>query len=123
MANPSYLAITQMFGQILFSGQLSTTSATTVYTVPASTTVKIATATLCNTSASAVVVVTFQLLAAGQTADGTHAVISGYSLSAGDTLSLRDYLGGAMLATGEAISITAGTANLLDVVITGAVSS
>lgn len=122
MANPSYLALTQMYGQILYSGQLSTTAATTVYTVPALTTAKIATATVCNTSGTPVIV-TFQVLAAGQSADGTHSVISGYSLSAGDTLSLRDYLGGAMLATGEAISVTAGTANVIDVVITGALSS
>lgn len=122
MANPSYLALTTMYGQILYSGQLSTTAATTVYTVPSTSSVKIATATLCNTSGS-VVVVTFQLLASGQTADGTHAIISGYGLAAGDTLSLRDYLGGAMLAAGEAISVTAGTASVVDVVITGAVSS
>lgn len=122
MANPSYLGITQMYGEILYSGQLSTTSATTVYTVPSLTTAKIATATMCNTSGSAVAV-TFQLLQSGQSADGTHSVVSGYSLAAGDTLSLRDYLGGAMLATGEAIAVTAATANVIDVVITGAVSS
>jgi hypothetical protein len=111
-----------MFGQILFSGQLATTSATTVYTVPASTTVKIASATLCNTSGSAVTI-SVALLQSGQVADGTHAVISGYSLAAGDTISLKDYIGGAMLATGESISVTASTANVIDVVITGAVSS
>lgn len=122
MPNPSYLALTQMLGQILYSGQLSSTSATTLYTVPASTTTKVATMTLSNTSGAAVVV-TVHVLAVGQTADGTHSVVSGYSLSAGDTLSLRDYLGGAMLATGEAIAVTAGTANAVDVVITGAVSS
>jgi 3-oxoacyl-(acyl-carrier-protein) synthase len=111
-----------MLGQILYSGQLSTTSATTVYTAPASTTAKIATMTVCNTSASAVTL-TVQLLQSGQSADGTHAVISGYSLGANDTLSLTGYIGGAMLATAEAISVTAGTANVIDVVITGAVSS
>lgn len=111
-----------MLGQILYSGQLSTTAATTLYTVASNTTTKVATMTLCNTTGSAVTV-TVQLLKVGDTADGTHAVISGYSLGAGDTLSLRDYLGGAMLATGEVISVTAGTASAVDVVITGAVSS
>lgn len=111
-----------MFGQTLYSGQLSTTSATTVYTVPSLSTAKIATMTLCNTSASSVSV-TVQVLQSGQSADGTHAVISGYSLTANDTLSLKDYLGGALLAAGEAIAVTAGTANVVDVVITGAVSS
>jgi hypothetical protein len=116
------MAVTQLYGQILYSGQLSSTSATTIYTVPAATTAKIATATICNTSGSAVTV-TVQLLQSGQSADGTHAVVSGYSLAAGDTLSLTGYIGGAMLATGEFISVTAGTASVLDVVITGAVSS
>jgi hypothetical protein len=116
------MAVTQLYGQILYSGQLSSTSATTIYTVPAATTAKIATATLCNTSASAVTV-TIQLLQSGQSADGTHAVISGYSLAPGDTLSLTGYIGGAMMATGESISVTAGTASVLDVVVTGAVSS
>lgn len=122
MPNPSYLALAQMLGQILYSGQLSTTAATVLYTVPASTTAKVATMSLCNTTGSPVVV-SIHVLQVGQTADGTHSVVNNYSLSAGDTLSLRDYLGGAMLATGEMIAVTAGTANAVDVVITGAVSS
>jgi hypothetical protein len=111
-----------MYGQILYSGQLATTSATTLYTVPAATTAKIATMTVCNTTSSAVTI-TVALLQSGQSADGTHSVVSGYSLGANDTLSLTGYIGGAMLATGEAISVTAGTASAIDVVITGAVSS
>jgi hypothetical protein len=122
LPNPSYLALAQMLGQILFSGQLSTTAATTLYTVPSNTTTKVATMTLCNTTGAAVAV-TVHMLKVGDTADGTHSVISGYNLGAGDTLSLRDYLGGAMLASGEIIAVTAGTANAVDVVITGAVSS
>lgn len=122
MANPSYLALTSMLGQILYSGQLSTTSATSIYTVPSGKTVKIAQGTICNTSASAVTV-SLALLKSGDTADGTHLVISGYSLGPGDTLPLADYIKGAMLAESEAISVTAGTANVIDVVITGAVSS
>lgn len=122
MPNPSYLALNQMLGQILYSGQIGTTSATTLYTVPSNTTTKVATMSLCNTTGSAVTV-TVHLLQSGQTADGTHSVVSAYSLGAGDTLSLRDYIGGAMLATGEAIAVTVGTASAVDVVITGAVSS
>jgi hypothetical protein len=122
MANPDYLNLAHMYGQLLYSGQLSTTSATSVYTVPASTTVKIAQGTICNTSA-AIVNITVALLKAGDTADGTHAVLSAYPLGAGETLKLKDYLGGHMLATGEAISVTVGTANAIDVVISGAVSS
>ena len=122
MANPDYLLLTHMYGQLLYSGQLSTTSATSVYTVPASTTAKITQGTLCNTS-GAIVNVTVALLKSGDTADGTHTVISAYPLAAGETLALKDYLAGHMLATGEAISVTASTANVIDVVISGAVSS
>jgi hypothetical protein len=122
MANPSYLALTSMVGQILYSGQLSSTSATAVYTVPSGKTVKIAQGSICNTSGSAASV-SLSLLKSGDTSDGTHKVISGYSLGPGDTLALKDYIGGAMLAEAEAVSITVGTANVVDVVITGAVSS
>lgn len=122
MANPSYLNLNLMFGQILFSGQLSTTAATSVYTVPTSKTVKLAQGTICNTSGSTVNV-TVQVLKSGDTADGTHSIVSAYPLAAGDTLALKDYLGGAFLAEAEAISVTASTANVIDVVLTGAVSS
>lgn len=122
MANPSYLALTTMLGQVLYSGQPATTSATSIYTVPSSKTVKLATGTVCNTSGSAVTV-SVSILKSGDTADGTHAIISGYSLAAGDTLSLKDYIGGAMLAEAEAVSVTVGTANVIDVVLTGAVST
>lgn len=122
MANPSIQAVTATFGQILYSGQLATTSATSVYTVPSGKTAKVAQGTVCNTSGSTVNV-TVSLLKSGDTADSTHAVISGYPLAAGDTIALKDYIGGAMLAELEAISVTASTANVIDVVITGAVSS
>lgn len=122
MANPSYLALTEMRGQILYSGQLAATTATSIYTVPAGKTAKIASATVCNTTAAAVAV-SVSLHKVGDTSDGTHRVISGYSLAGGDTLSLKDYLSGAMLGEGEAVSVTAGTANAVDVVLTGAVSA
>lgn len=122
MANPSYLGLTTMQGQILYSGQLTSTSATSVVTVPANKTVKIAQGSVCNTSGASVNV-TVSLLKSGDTADGTHAVISAYPLAAGDTLSLKDYLGGALLAENEAVSVTASVANVVDVVLTGAVSA
>jgi hypothetical protein len=95
-----------------------------VYTVPSSKTVKIAAngGTVCNTSGSPVSF-SMALLKSGDTDDGTHTVVAAYLLNAGETLSLRDYIGGAMLAEAEAISMTAGTASVIDVVISGAVSS
>jgi hypothetical protein len=122
VANPSYLTLLTLKGQILYSGQLATTAATAVYTVPASTAVKLATCTICNTSAASVLV-TVSLLKSGDTADSSHRVMSAYPLAAGDTVSLREYLSGAMLQEGESISVQAGTAAVLDVVLTGSVST
>ena len=122
MPNPSYLALTTMQGQILFSGQLSTITATAIYTVPTGKTCKITSGTLCNISTAAVVV-TVSLLKSGDTVDNTHRVISGYTLAGGGTLSLSDFLGGVMLAEGESVNVQAGTAAVIDVVLTGAVSS
>lgn len=121
MANPSYLALTKSQGQILCSGQLTTTSPTAVYVVHPDKTAKIASGTVCNTSGSPVTI-SVSLLKSGDTSDGTHAVISGYVLAAGDTLSLTEYLGGAMLAENESVSVTASVANVIDVVLTGTVS-
>lgn len=122
MANPSYLALTAMVGQILYSGQVATTSATTLYTVPSGKTVKITSGTICNASASSVNV-SLSVLKSGDTVDGTHLVLSTYPLAAGDTLPLKDYLGGALLAEAEAISVTVSTGAVIDVVLTGAVST
>lgn len=118
----NYLAATSMVGQILYSGQPSTTSETAVYTVSANTTVKIASGTLCNTSGSAVTV-NVSVVPSGGTADTTHRVVSAFSLSAGNSLSLKDYLEGVMLGAGDFISISVGTSSTVDAVITGTVVS
>lgn len=107
------------------SGQLSATTATTIYTVPASSRSKVASLSVTNTSAAAVTV-TVSVVPSGGTVDGTHAVLSGYSLAAGDTICHEDVIAavkGAMLPTGSFISLTAGTANVLNYLVTGAVSS
>lgn len=122
MANPALQSITNTIAGILYSGQLSTTAPVVVYTVPGNTTTKVAQGTVCNTSA-AVVNVSVALLKSGDSVDGTHQIVSLYPLAAGDTLALKDYLGGAMLGEGQSIAVTAGTANGIDVVITGAESS
>jgi hypothetical protein len=59
--------------------------------------------------------------AGGTVGDGTHRVISGYSLAANDTLPLKEYIGGAMLGPGDRIAAYAGTATAVDLVITGTV--
>ena len=108
--------------QVLASQQLTTTAETTVYTGPASSAVKIASANVANTSGSAV---TFGLsiLKSGQTADGTHRIIPvTFSLAAGDWKKL-DELAGHFLGPGDFVSVIAGTANAIVVVLSGVVFS
>ena len=60
------------------------------------------------------------LAPAGAAIDGTHKIIPDtYSLAAGDDLPLGDFLAGHVMGAGDAIAIHAGTANALDVVISG----
>ena len=121
MANPSYLALTEMRGRVLASQQLPAGS-TTVYQPGAGETAKITSAVICNTS-GAPVTVSVLILKTGQTVDGTHRVISGYSLAAGGSLDLRPYgLDGAMLGEGDFISVEVGTGAVVNVIMTGTVS-
>lgn len=122
MATPNVLALGSLTQALLVSQQIAGTSATTVYTVPANQAVKLSQGTVCNVSA-APVTVSLSLVPSGGTADGTHRVISGYSLAAGDTLPLGDYLAGHMLGPGDFISVTASAATAIDVIISGAVSA
>lgn len=119
MATKAFNAAT-LTAKVLASTRLSTTSATAVYTVGASKCAKVSTGTLCNISTTAAVTVSLAIMQSGSTDDGTHTVLSAYSLAAGDTLSLSDFISGHMLGEGDFISVTAGTANVLCVVITGA---
>jgi hypothetical protein len=120
MAGQNILGAASISPQIIVSQQLGTSDAA-VYTVPASTSVKVAQATLCNTTASAVTVYLSLVQTGGTLGDGTHRVISGYSLAANDTLALKDYIGGAMLGPGDKIAAYAGTATAADIVVTGTV--
>jgi hypothetical protein len=123
MAAPNVLALTSLTQKLLVSQQLTATTDTVVYTVPAGQAVKLAQGSLCNITASAVTVSLSLVQSGGTVGDGTHRVINGYSLAANDTLPLGDYLGGHMLGDGDKIVVTAGTVNAVDVVISGAVSA
>jgi len=57
----------------------------------------------------------------GTLGDGTHRIINRYSLAISDTLSLRDYIGDAMLGPADLISGFASITNSIDVVLTGTV--
>lgn len=122
MPAPNVLALASLTQALLVSQQITATTETTVYTVPANKAVKLAQGSLCNTT-GAPVTVSLSLIPSGGTADGTHRVIAGYTLAANDTLPLGDYLGGHMLGSGDFISVFAGTANAVVVVISGAISA
>jgi hypothetical protein len=121
MATPSLLGLTSVTGQLLCVTQLSGTAATTVYTVPASTGVKIAGGALCNTTGSAVTV-SVSVVPSGGTAGATNQIVSGYSLAANDSLSLKDLLGGIFLGEADAVSVTASTGSAVVVWLSGVVS-
>lgn len=122
MATPNVLALASLTQKLLVSQQVTVTTETAIYTVPANQAVKLAQGSLCNTS-GATVTVSLSLVASGGTAGATNRVISGFLLSPGDTLSLGDYLGGHMLGQGDFISLLCTTANAVAVVISGAVSA
>lgn len=115
------LAVAAMTPQTLNSGYLGTSDAA-VYTCPASSTVKIATATLCNVTGSAVTVYV-GIVPSGGTAGASHHVIHALSLAANDTLSLTPYLSGTMLTASDAVSGYCGTGSAVVMVLTGTVSS
>jgi hypothetical protein len=112
---------TNLVGKILASGQVPTTGATIVYTVPASSAAKIASAVLCNVTASAVTV-TVAVVPSGQSVDGTRTILSAYSLAAGDSTSVTELVG-AFMDAGAFISITASAGAAVNYLLTGAVSS
>lgn len=123
--NADFKTGTSLAGKVLASSKVTATTATAVYTVPASSAVKIASAAITNITASPVTV-TVSVVPSGGTVDGTHEVLHAYALAASDTISHKDVLAaldGAFLDAGAAIYVTAGTANAVDVVLTGAVSA
>lgn len=122
MAGQNVIAAAAISPQVLVSQQLGTADAA-IYTVPAATSAKIAQASLCNITASPVTVYLSLVQTGGTVGDGTHRVISGYTLAANDTLALKDYIGGAMLGPGDRIAAYAGTASAVDLVVTGTVHS
>lgn len=100
--------------QVLVSQQLPTSETVVFQGTP----VTITGGSLCNTTAAAITVYLSVVIRGGTVGDGTHRIISGYSLAANDTLPLASYLGGMTLGTGDKISAYAGAAGV-DLVLTG----
>jgi hypothetical protein len=120
MAGQNVIVAASISPQVIVSQQMGTSDAT-IYAVPAGMSVKVTQATLCNTTASPVTVYLSLVQTGGTVGDGTHRVISGYTLAANDSLPLKDYIGGAMLGPGDKIAGYAGTATAVDLVVTGTV--
>ena len=108
---------------LFVAGQLTTTSASTVYTVPPNSGIKISAAALCNTASSTVTINGIHIVPSGGSASATNKIVSSYPLTAGDTLSLTNYLNGMMLGDGDSIAVQVSTANAVNVIISGAIAS
>lgn len=121
MAQFDFINVASMVRKILASGQVAATTATTLYTVPASKEAKISSFALTNTSSSTVTV-SVSVVPSGGSVDGTHLVLASYSLAAYDTISHEDVLSalkGVYLDTGAFLAVTVGTANAVDYLVTG----
>jgi hypothetical protein len=120
MATPNLSAITTVTPGILTSQQLASGDVT-VYTVPANKAAKLAKLVLSNVSASAVTV-SVSIVPSGGTVDGTHRVVSGYSLAAGDTTTITE-VEGCWLGQGDLVSINTSAGTSVDVLLSGLVFS
>ena len=119
MANPNLLNITSVVGDTIAGAQMASGD-NTLYTVPANKVAKLNNLVLCNTSTSAVTV-SVSKVPTGGTLDGTHKVVSGYSLAAGDSTVVSEVAG--WLGPGGFISINASAASAVDATLDGLVLS
>lgn len=122
MATPNLTGITSVLPGILASGQVAAAATdTTVFTVAANKAAKLATLVLTNTSVSPVTV-SVSVVPSGGTVDGTHRVLSAYSLTAGDATALTEVVG-AWLGQGDLVSINASAGAAINYLLTGLVFS
>lgn len=113
---------TNLAGRVLASGQVAAASATDVYTVPASSAVKVATAVVHNASALTLNQVEVFLTPAGGTRDATRRIGLITTLAPGDSTSVFELVG-AFLEAGAVISLNPSAATAANYALTGAVSS
>lgn len=106
--------------RLLASQQLTATGENLAYVVGGFTEVTITSAALCNVSGSAVVV-GVSIVPNGATAGATNKLLFQYSLPAGDTVDLRDYLVGLSLGVGDSIWVNTATANAVNVIMSAVV--
>ncbi|HET6916482.1 MAG TPA: hypothetical protein VFH56_10385 [Acidimicrobiales bacterium] len=119
MATPNLNSITNVTPGILGSAQLASGD-NTLFTVAAGKAAKLSPLILVNTSATASVAVSVSVIPAGGSVDGTHKVISGYTMQPGETVTV-DELQGMWLGDGDKVSVNAATAAVVDATLTGLV--
>lgn len=118
MPTPNLTGITTVTPTVLASSQLASGD-TTVYTVPANKAAKITKLVLCNTSGLSVTV-SVSIVPSGGTVDGTHKVVSNYSLTGSDSITVTE-VEGMFLGAGDYVSVNAGTGAAVDVSLNGLV--
>lgn len=98
----------------LYQGQPGTSSAT-VYTVPASTNVKLESMILCNTTSTAATI-TMSVVPSGGTAGVTNRIMSGQPVAANSMVPFDIH---AYMVTGDFIAALQGTSSAITVTISG----
>lgn len=116
MATPNLNSITTVIPKVLASAQLASGD-NTVYTVAASKAAKLAKLVLTNTSGSAVTV-SASLVPSGGTVDGTHKIVSAYSLAAGDSTVITE-VENVWIGAGDFISVNTSAATSINVFASG----
>lgn len=118
MATANLIEATENYPQVLVSQQLAN-SETAIYTCPASKSVVIDTATLCNTSGATVAVYLSVVKTGGTAGDANRVAI--ITLDPNESCTVEELLG--FLGPGDFISGYASAATSVALVIRGAVSS
>jgi hypothetical protein len=124
MTVPNLLTAETLIQGLLNTPSLLASGEQSAYVVPVNKAVKIATASLCNTTASAVVV-SISIAPSGGTPGVANRIVSSFSLAPNDSLTQEDGLStlkGAMLGEGQTISVNAGTGSAVVLVLTGTVT-
>jgi len=116
MATPNLKSIATVTPGILDSRQLAN-GANTVYTVPASKAVKLASLVLANVTAVPVTV-TVSIVPSGGAVDGTHVIVSAYVLAANDSVTITE-VAGLWMGDGDKVAINSSAAASVDSTLSG----
>lgn len=96
----------------------TTTADTTLYTVPASSTYKVQSLSLCNRHSTTLRVQVY-VIPSGATLNVRHCIVRNLDMAFWETVSLQTIVAGMMLGEGDKISVNASVANVLSVHLSG----